>query len=232
MRCGCLVGADCTQGGEDTACDDDEQQDCCEGDCPGAAAAVFFVFVIFVDAGGFGVCGDGCAVGCVPVLGGGDALLVGAGSRDLLIGVGGAAAFGVAEDFGAQCVFCVGECVVFDQQGVQQGVGAGVGGDEVAAAFGGDAQVEDLDVAACVGCERAGVCFQQCAAAGRCDDDRDLTVENLVGAFKHHVGFCRNDDVCGDLVAASEDRSDRNLLRQRVLPRWFHSACRVAGPDY
>ena len=59
-----------------------------------------------------------------------------------------------------------------------------------------------------------------------------LTVENLVGAFKHHVGFYRNDDVCGDLVAASEDRSDRNLLRQRVLPRWFHSACRVAGPDY
>ena len=47
--------------------------------------------------------------------------------------------------------------MVFDQQGVQQGVGAGVGGDEVAAAFGGDAQVEDLDVAACVGCERAGV---------------------------------------------------------------------------
>ncbi|BAS19985.1 hypothetical protein RM6536_0738 [Rothia mucilaginosa] len=38
--------------------------------------------------------------------------------------------------------------------------------------------------------------------------------------------------MCGDLVAASEDRSDRNLLRQRVLPRWFHSACRVAGPDY
>ena len=69
-------------------------------------------------------------------------------------------AFGVAEDFGAQCVFCVGERVVFDQQGVQQGVGAGVGGDEVAAALGGDAQVEDLDVAACVGCERAGVCFQ------------------------------------------------------------------------
>ncbi len=66
MRCGCLVGADCTQGGEDTACDDDEQQDCCEGDCPGAAAAVFFVFVILVDAGGFGVRGDGCAVGCVP----------------------------------------------------------------------------------------------------------------------------------------------------------------------
>ena len=145
MGAGCLVGADCAEGGEDTACNDDEQQDCCQGDGPGAAAAVVFVFVIFVDAGGFGVRGDGGAVGCVPILGGGDALLVGAGSRDLLVGVGGAAAFGVAEDFGAQCVFCVGECVVFDQQGVQQGVGAGVGGDEVAAAFGGDAQVEDLD---------------------------------------------------------------------------------------
>lgn len=34
-----------------------------------------------------------------------------------------------------QCVFCVGERVVFDQQGVQQGVGAG-GGDEVSATFG------------------------------------------------------------------------------------------------
>ena len=56
--------------------------------------------------------------------------------------------------------------MVLDEEGVEQGIRAGVRGDQVAASLGGDAQVEDLNVASGSGGERTGVSLQQGAAAG------------------------------------------------------------------
>ena len=172
MRRSCLVGADSAQRGQHTTRDDDQQQDGGQSDGPGTAATAFvFVLLLFVDAGGLGVGGHGAALAGVPALGGADGFLAGGAGGDLLVGIGGALRIGVAEDFGAQCILRVGERMVLDEKGIEKGIRAGVRGDQVAASLGGDAQIENLNVASGVGGKRAGVGLQQGAAVGRGDDD-------------------------------------------------------------